>query len=132
MRTTEPATSRVRPFLPAITPTTLFFLLMRNEASTAFRLIFVASAVRVAVTLAVSAWTLYEPYGPVPTKSHEAAVTPGTVHESVPWLRTIGATSAFPAVAAWLACAALTAGATGLRSAEMWIGCWGGASTEPR
>ena len=82
---------------------------MRNEASTAFRLIFVASAVRVAVTLAVSAWTLYEPSGPVPTKSHEATVAPGTVHESVPWLRTIGATSAFPAVAAWLACAALTA-----------------------
>ena len=132
MRTTEPATSRVRPSLPATTPTTLFFLLTRNDASTALRLICLASAVSDAVTLAGSAWTPYEPSGAMPTVSHEATVAAGMVHLSVAWVRTIEATSALPAAAAWLAWAELIAGETAVRSAAMSIVAWAGPVGEPR
>src|SRR5450631_2991888 len=56
IRDTEPATSSARPSLPLTTPTTLLFLLIRNDASTALRLIFLARPLRAAPTLVGSAW----------------------------------------------------------------------------
>src|SRR5450432_1141229 len=131
-RATEPATSSERPFLPATTPTTLFRLLTRNDASTALRLICLARAVREAVTLAASACTLDEPSAALLTVSQDATVAALIVHLSVSWVRTIGATSPFAAPATWLAWAALKAGATAVRSEVMSMVAWAAALGEPR